>query len=161
MTMPDERSRALRFAREILREMPTRDDVPEDLKRQARVTLRHYPDRLQLSLMIMVMAQANDDLGPPLLLPEASANTCHLAPLQTVSDDGDTENERSAQVHEDVNDNFFSGPTETILLSEQDFIRFAEIIENPPPPNENLIRAVARSKELFGQQLPEDEKPKT
>ena len=74
MTMPDERSRALRFAGEILREMLTRDDVPEDLKRQARVTLRHYPDRLQLSLMIMVMAQANDDLGPPLLLPEQASS---------------------------------------------------------------------------------------
>ena len=74
MTMPDERSRALRFAGEILREMLTWDDVPEDLKRQARVTLRHYPDRLQLSLMIMVMAQANDDLGPPLLLPEQASS---------------------------------------------------------------------------------------
>ena len=70
MTMPDERSRALRFAGEILQEMLTRDDVPEDLKQQARVTLRHYPDRMQLEAMIMAMAQANDGLGPPWLMPE-------------------------------------------------------------------------------------------
>lgn len=73
MTMPDERSRALRFAREILREMLTRDDVPADLKHQARVTLRHYPDRLQLQSMIMAMALANDGLGPPWLLPEQAS----------------------------------------------------------------------------------------
>lgn len=151
MTMPDERSRALRFAGEILREMLTRDDVPEDLKRQARVTLRHYPDRMQLEAMIMAMAQANDGLGPPWLMPEASANTCHLRPSQAVSGDVGTENERSAQVHDDIQSNVFSEPVETILLSEQDFIRFVEILENPPPPNENLIRAVAQSKELFGQ----------
>lgn len=74
MTMPDERSRALRFAGEILREMLTRDDVPEDLKNQARVTLRHYPDRLQLQSMIMAMAQANDGLGPPWLMPEKASS---------------------------------------------------------------------------------------
>ena len=74
MTMPDERSRALRFAGEILREMLTRDDVPEDLKRQARVTLRHYPDRMQLEAMIMAMAPANDGLGPPWLLPEQASS---------------------------------------------------------------------------------------
>lgn len=70
MTMPEERSRALRFAGEILQEMLIRDDVPEDLKQQARVTLRHYPGRAQLQAMIMSMAQANDGLGPPWLMPE-------------------------------------------------------------------------------------------
>lgn len=160
MTMPDERSRALRFAGEILRDMLTRDDVPEDLKHQAKVTLRHYPDRMQLEAMIMAMAQANDGMGQPWLLPEASANTCHLGPSQAVSGGVGTENERSAEVHEDVN-NFFSGPIETIFVSEQDFIRFTEILENPPPPNENLIRAAAQYKDLFDQQPPENEKPKT
>ena len=48
MTMPDERTRALRFAGEVLQEMLTRDDVPADLKQQARVTLRHYPTEQQL-----------------------------------------------------------------------------------------------------------------
>ena len=52
MTMPDERARALRFAGEILREMRSRQDVPEDLKQQARVTLRHYPDPAELLTMI-------------------------------------------------------------------------------------------------------------
>lgn len=52
MTMPDERARALRFAGELLREMLTREDVPADLKQQARVTLRHYPDKQQLQWMV-------------------------------------------------------------------------------------------------------------
>lgn len=51
MTMPDERARALRFAGAFLREMLTREDVPDDLKHQARVTLRHYPTEDQLIKM--------------------------------------------------------------------------------------------------------------
>ena len=52
MTMPDERSRALRFAGEILREMQFRPDVPENLRQRAQFTLRHYPDPLDLNRMI-------------------------------------------------------------------------------------------------------------
>lgn len=44
MTMPSERARALRWAGEFLRELRTRSDVPEDLKHQALVILRHYPE---------------------------------------------------------------------------------------------------------------------
>ena len=44
MTMPLERTRALRWAGEFLREIRTRQDVPPDLKQQALVILRHYPE---------------------------------------------------------------------------------------------------------------------
>ncbi|MFP8780185.1 BPSL0761 family protein [Hydrogenophaga sp. RWCD_12] len=50
--MPSERARALRFAGEILRKMVARDDVPEDLRSQARAALRHYPDPHDLGQMI-------------------------------------------------------------------------------------------------------------
>ncbi len=43
MTTPMERTRALRFAYEVLTLVRTRKDVPEDLRRQAYVTLRHLP----------------------------------------------------------------------------------------------------------------------
>lgn len=52
MTMPNERARALRLAGEILRKMLARVDVPEDLRDQARVTLRHYPDSDGLKQML-------------------------------------------------------------------------------------------------------------
>lgn len=52
MTMPNERARALRLAGEILRKILARDDVPEDLRCQARVALRHYPDPRELEQMI-------------------------------------------------------------------------------------------------------------
>ena len=52
MTMPDERARALRFAGEILREMRSRLDVPDDLRQQARFILRHYPEPRDLERMI-------------------------------------------------------------------------------------------------------------
>lgn len=58
MTMPDERSRALRFAGEVLREMLSRDDVPADLKLQARSTLRHYPTEQQLKWMVRDLSMA-------------------------------------------------------------------------------------------------------
>jgi hypothetical protein len=56
MTMPDERARALRFAGEVLREMLTREDIPPDMKQQARVTLRHYPTEQQLQWMVKDLA---------------------------------------------------------------------------------------------------------
>lgn len=52
MTTASERARALRVAGEILRKMLARDDVPEDLRYQARVALRHYPDAAGLKRMI-------------------------------------------------------------------------------------------------------------
>lgn len=52
MTMPDERARALRFAGEILREMRSRPDVPDDLRQQAQFILRHYPVPRDLERMI-------------------------------------------------------------------------------------------------------------
>lgn len=52
MTMPDERARALRFAGEILREMRSRLDVPDDLRQQAKFILRHYPEPRDLERMI-------------------------------------------------------------------------------------------------------------
>lgn len=68
MTMPDERARALRFAGELLREMLTREDVPADLRQQARVALRHYPDKQQLQWMV-------DDASRP-----EGGSQCWLAP---------------------------------------------------------------------------------
>ncbi len=50
--MPSERARALRFAGEILRELRSRPDVPEELKQQAQLTLRHYPEPRDLQQMI-------------------------------------------------------------------------------------------------------------
>lgn len=50
--MPNERARAFRLAGEILREMLARNDVPGDLRYQARVALRHYPDAAGLKRMI-------------------------------------------------------------------------------------------------------------
>lgn len=58
MTMPDERARALRFAGEVLRELLTREDIPPDMKQQARVTLRHYPTEQQLQWMVRDLAHA-------------------------------------------------------------------------------------------------------
>jgi hypothetical protein len=43
MTMPDERTRALVMAGELLREILQLPDASQELKRQAHVVLRHYP----------------------------------------------------------------------------------------------------------------------
>jgi len=44
MTMPAERTRALRWAGEFLREVRRCDACPEEIRRQAHVILRHYPE---------------------------------------------------------------------------------------------------------------------
>ncbi len=43
MTMPSERTRALRWAGEFLREVLASKEVPAELRQQARAILRHYP----------------------------------------------------------------------------------------------------------------------
>ncbi|MDP3883653.1 MAG: BPSL0761 family protein [Hydrogenophaga sp.] len=81
MTMPDERARALRFAGEILREMRSRKDVPEDLKQQARMTLRHYPDPADLLQMIQdVDRMPRDFLDQHWLAPEVRTSLDRPAP---------------------------------------------------------------------------------
>ena len=74
MTMADERARALRFAGEVLGEMLTRPDVPEDLKHQARMTLRHYPPAAEIDRHARVEARRAqrdaDPLEPAWLEPE-------------------------------------------------------------------------------------------
>jgi len=44
MTMPDERTRALRWAGEFLREVMESPECPPALKQQAKAILRHYPE---------------------------------------------------------------------------------------------------------------------
>ena len=47
MTMPSERFRALRFAEELMRDILSRDkypDLPDALRMEAKIVLRHYPD---------------------------------------------------------------------------------------------------------------------
>lgn len=51
MTMPQERARAMRWAHEILVELRRREDVPQDLRHQAYMTLRHYPDASTIDWM--------------------------------------------------------------------------------------------------------------
>ncbi len=52
MTLPAQRARALRFAGEILRELRSRPDVPDDLQQKAQFILRHYPNSQDLQRMI-------------------------------------------------------------------------------------------------------------
>lgn len=76
MTMPDERARALRFAGEILREMRSRLDVPDDLRQQARFILRHYPEPRDLERMIRdVDRMPREFLDQHWLAPEGVINT--------------------------------------------------------------------------------------
>lgn len=54
MTMPNERTRALFFAYELLNDLlyPGRTPgVPEQVREYARRALRHYPDRFEIAAM--------------------------------------------------------------------------------------------------------------
>jgi hypothetical protein len=48
MTMPNERTRALIWAGEFLREVRRCDSVPENLKAKAYQILRHYPATFEI-----------------------------------------------------------------------------------------------------------------
>ena len=49
MTMPKERTRALRLAGELLREVMHSSKCPESLRCQAQTILRHYPSALDIA----------------------------------------------------------------------------------------------------------------
>lgn len=54
MTTPSERTRALRQTRDFLRELMSSEEppnVPDNIRREARHLLRHYPDDMFFELM--------------------------------------------------------------------------------------------------------------
>lgn len=51
MTTPDERTRALRQAGELLQELQDRQELPHDIRVRLKGVLRHYPQEWQLHLM--------------------------------------------------------------------------------------------------------------
>lgn len=67
MTTATERTRALRWAGEFLREIQSSADAFPDLRRQALAILRHYPTPDE----IKAKARNGQDLGMPWLEPEA------------------------------------------------------------------------------------------
>jgi hypothetical protein len=64
MTTPQERTRSLRFARELAQSLLLREDTAEDVRRQARVVLRHFPSFREIQLL------ARDPSFFPWLAPE-------------------------------------------------------------------------------------------
>jgi len=73
MTMPVERTRALRQAGELLRELHRRQDIPEDIRRWAEGVLRHYPEEWQLRLLAQEWHRQGHSMlsQPAALAPEA------------------------------------------------------------------------------------------
>jgi hypothetical protein len=59
MTMPAERTRALRWAGEFLRELQTSDKIDPAMKREVQMILRHYPSGAE----IQAQAQFNRVAG--------------------------------------------------------------------------------------------------
>jgi hypothetical protein len=60
MTMPHERTRALRQVGELLRTIRSRKDVPADLRQQAGWALRHYPEPSTIEQMARDSASSKD-----------------------------------------------------------------------------------------------------
>ena len=76
MTMPYERTRALRWAGEFLEKLKS-VDLPEDIKREIQYILRHYPSGLEIAneakLQALIGAHSADKLrDQPWLSPEES-----------------------------------------------------------------------------------------
>lgn len=69
MTMPNERTRALRWAGEFLRKVSTSPEVSEALRQEAMHTLRHYPSTHEIQRAAHY-AGIKPDMGGPWLAPE-------------------------------------------------------------------------------------------
>jgi hypothetical protein len=60
MTMPIERTRALRLAGELMRDLLNvnkNPDVPDEIRKYAEVVLRHYPDGSEIEQMAYISEQ--------------------------------------------------------------------------------------------------------
>jgi hypothetical protein len=69
MTMPSERTRALRWAGDFLRDVASSPAVSEDLKNEAQRILRHYPSTQEIQRALH-HAGIKTDIGGPWLAPE-------------------------------------------------------------------------------------------
>lgn len=63
MTMPNERTRALIMAGDFLRELLPLSGASDELKRQARVILRHYPTENEIDHEIRHIPEVRHWLG--------------------------------------------------------------------------------------------------
>lgn len=67
MTTPSERARSLRFAGETLSEIAANLELPEDLRHQARVVMRHYPSAEEIAAISKVEARRAELTRHPLM----------------------------------------------------------------------------------------------
>ncbi len=76
MTMPNERAKAMLWARSLMKELAQCESAPEQLRKDARHILRHYPLATQVRQMALaapdffevdmsdpIMVRAMDDAG--------------------------------------------------------------------------------------------------
>lgn len=69
MTMPNERTRSLVFARELLEQLAQPElaaSIPDEVRRQALVVLRHFPSKQEIEWLAV---QVERDCRYPLLAP--------------------------------------------------------------------------------------------
>ncbi|QJD57598.1 hypothetical protein HG264_01085 [Pseudomonas sp. gcc21] len=71
MTLPYERSRAVVQTHQFLKELTLNPDLPPELRAQAEVLLRHYPEPRGIMLLAkmekVVQGMALGDPAPPIL----------------------------------------------------------------------------------------------
>ena len=68
MTMPHERTRALVQTGQLLEELLSSEawpSVPDELRRQARVLLRHYPEDIHLRMLHLHAPSWYGPVAPP------------------------------------------------------------------------------------------------
>ncbi len=58
MTMPDERMRALRWAHELLRELPSDPELPEALSAQGKILASSFPSQDDLAQLLITFDSA-------------------------------------------------------------------------------------------------------
>lgn len=93
MTTPSERARSLRFAGETLSEIAANLELPDDLRHQARVVMRHYPSTEEIAAISKVEARRAEltrhPLMPAWLAPEDGIKStdapAHISSVPTLS----------------------------------------------------------------------------
>lgn len=75
MTMPDERTRALRWAGEFLRKVQLGEEFSAEIKREVQYIMRHYPQDHEIKHQARMDAARSKTVGEQWLGPEDEATS--------------------------------------------------------------------------------------
>lgn len=86
MTMPNERTQAVIQTREFLLELSRDSSLPEQIRRDAKFLLRHYPDQFQMLLAGRIEESSDSGVSPSGPVFSSSIESSYHSPIVSAAE---------------------------------------------------------------------------